>query len=132
MLEGDLAPTFSNLYPEILDPAGVSEPDFRRLVENVNKELIPAFDPWSLRNIADGVISLLTGWLWEDFGFAGIKGRLLRVEKLLEDWNHDLERNIKDEVEESAIPRVLPLRRTGYMSLDIQVPNPEILPLSRE
>ncbi|KAI0996224.1 hypothetical protein K3495_g11955 [Podosphaera aphanis] len=131
MLEGDLAPTFSNLYPEILDPAGVSESEFRRLVESINKELIPAFNPWSLRNILDGCISLLTGWLWEDFGLAGIKERLRRVEDLLEDWNRDLEKNAK-EVEEGSIPRALPLRNTGYMSIDIQVPNPQILPLSRE
>merc|ERR1711939_1100769 len=76
MIEGDLAPTFSNLYPEILDPAGVSEQEFRTLVERVNNELIPAFSPWSIRNLVDGVLGLLTGWIWDDMGFTAVKSRL--------------------------------------------------------
>lgn len=131
MIEGDLAPTFSNLYPEILDPVGVSEQEFRRLVECVNKELVPAFSPWNWRNIFDGVLCLITGWLWDDAGLSEIKARLCRVEKLLEKWNKDLEIKVQGEIEEGAVPRAVPLRRTGYMSIDIQVPNPEI-PASRD
>lgn len=124
MLEGDLAPTFSNLYPEILDPAGVSEQEFRTVIEKINNELIPAFNPWGLRNIVDGVIGLLTGWLWEDLGFTGVKSRLRNVERYLEDWNKQMEAKTKDG--EGSAPRIVPLRRTGYMNLDIQVPDPEV------
>ncbi len=141
MIEGDLAPTFSNLYPEILDPAGVSEQEFRSLVERVNNELIPAFNPWGLRNMFDAMMGLLTGWVWDDLGFTAVKSRLSKVERLLEDWNREMEGKTKDGAEGSA-PRIVPLRRTGYMNvsfssplveyisdikqLDIQVPDPEI------
>ena len=142
MLEGDLAPTFSNLYPEILDPAGLSEQDFRTLVEKVNAELIPAFNPWGWRNIFDGVMGLLTGWVWDDLGLTGIKSRLGKVERYLEDWNKEMEGKSKDGP--GSAPRIVSLRRTGYMNvsffiaqqmetftdllsqLDIQVPDPEI------
>ncbi|CZS99925.1 uncharacterized protein RAG0_08185 [Rhynchosporium agropyri] len=124
MIEGDLAPTFSNLYPEILDPAGVSEQEFRTLVERVNTELIPAFSPWNFRNLVDGVLGLLTGWLWDDMGFTAVKSRLNNVERYLEDWNVEMEARSKEGP--GSAPRVVPLRRTGYMNLDIQVSDPEV------
>ena len=115
MVEGDLAPTFSNLYPEILDPAGVSEQDFRQLVEKINSELIPAFNPWGFRNILDGILGLLTGWLWVDIGFTGIKSRLKTVEKFLDDWNREME--AKSKQGEGIAPRIVSLRRTGYLNV---------------
>lgn len=115
MIEGDLAPTFSNLYPEILDPAGVSEQEFRTIVEKVNNELIPAFNPWGVRNIVDGFIGLLTGWVWDDVGLTGVKSRLRKVERYLEDWNRQMEAKSKDG--EGSAPRIVPLRRTGYMNV---------------
>jgi hypothetical protein len=144
MIEGDLAPTFSNLYPEILDPAGVSEQEFRSLVEKVNNELIPAFSPWGVRNMLDAVLGLLTGWIWDDLGFTAVKSRLRRVERHLEEWNREMEERSKDGPE--SAPKIVSLRRTGYMNvsysslsplawiktdgfiaqLDIQVPDPEI------
>ncbi|KAL3419432.1 hypothetical protein PVAG01_09654 [Phlyctema vagabunda] len=130
MVEGDLAPTFSNLYPEILDPAGVSEQEFRQLVEKVNGELIPAFSPYNVRNIVDGFMGLITGWLWDDMGFTGVKSRLRNVERFIEEWNLEMQRKISKSSgnvsEPSLAPRIVPLRRTGYMNLDIQVPDPEI------
>ncbi|KAE8448450.1 hypothetical protein EG329_009515 [Mollisiaceae sp. DMI_Dod_QoI] len=124
MIEGDLAPTFSNLYPEILDPAGVSEQEFRTMIERINSELIPAFNPFGFRNILDSMLGLLTGWIWDDLGFTAVKGRLTRVEKYLEDWNKEMEGRSKEGPDNA--PRIVPLRRTGYMNLDIQVPDPEI------
>ncbi|KAH7360817.1 Golgin subfamily A member 7/ERF4 family-domain-containing protein [Rhexocercosporidium sp. MPI-PUGE-AT-0058] len=124
MIEGDLAPTFSNLYPEILDPAGVSEQEFRTLVERVNNELIPAFSPWNIRNLVDGFLGLLTGWVWDDMGFTAVKSRLNNVERYLEEWNREMEGRGKEGP--GSAPRIVPLRRTGYMNLDIQVPDPEI------
>lgn len=115
MLEGDLAPTFSNLYPEILDPAGVSEQDFRTVVEKINNELIPAFNPWAPRNLFDGVMGLLTGWIWDDLGLTGVKGRLRTVERYLEEWNQEMERRSKGGM--GSAPRIVSLRRTGYMNV---------------
>ncbi|RFU24069.1 hypothetical protein B7463_g12265, partial [Scytalidium lignicola] len=125
MLEGDLAPTFSNLYPEILDPAGVSEQDFRRLVDRINKVLIPVFNPWSFRNILDGFLGLITGWVWDDLGLTAIKSKLQTLEVFLEEWNKEMREKSKDIGAENA-PKIVSLRRTGYMHLDIQVPDPEI------
>jgi len=124
MLEGDLAPTFSNLYPEILDPAGVSEQEFRSMIEKINSQLVPAFNPFGFRNVLDSILGLLTGWVWDDLGFTAVKGRLSKVEKYLEDWNREMEGRSKEGPENA--PRIVPLRRTGYMNLDIQVPDPEI------
>ena len=122
MIEGDLAPTFSNLYPEILDPAGVSEQEFRTLVERVNNELIPAFSPWSIRNLVDGVLGLLTGWIWDDMGFTAVKSRLNNVERYLEEWNREMEGRSKEGP--GSAPKVVPLRRTGYMNVRFDFSTP--------
>ena len=144
LLEGDLAPTFSNLYPEILDPAGVNEQEFRRIIEKLNSELVPAFNPYSWRNVLDGVLGLATGWLWDDFGLTAVKTRLRNLEKWVEQWNLDMEKTYG--ADDSTIPpKIVPLKRTGYMTvsflgfacqrdpltdikLDIQIPDPEIAP----
>jgi len=115
MLEGDLAPTFSNLYPEILDPAGVSEQEFRSIVDRVNRELIPAFNPWGARNMLDATLGLLTGWMWDDFGLTGVKARLQKVEQYLEEWNREME--IKSKDGPGSVPQIVSLRRTGYMNV---------------
>ncbi|OLN94053.1 Ras modification protein ERF4 [Colletotrichum chlorophyti] len=127
LLEGDLAPTFSNLYPEILDPAGLSEQEFRKIIDKVNSELVPIFSPYNWRNLIDGVLGLVTGWLWDDLGFTGVKARLKRLERWIDQWNSEMEKTLgNDDV--SLAPRIISLRRTGYMTLDIQIPDPEIAP----
>ncbi|KAH6998678.1 Golgin subfamily A member 7/ERF4 family-domain-containing protein [Ilyonectria sp. MPI-CAGE-AT-0026] len=127
LLEGDLAPTFSNLYPEILDPAGLSELEFRRVIEKLNAELIPAFNPYGMRNMVDSMLGLVTGWLWDDFGLTGIKSRLSNLERWIEKWNVEMEKTIGSE-DGALAPKLVSLRRTGYMTLDIQIPDPEIAP----
>jgi len=147
LLEGDLAPTFSNLYPEILDPAGLSEQEFRRVIEKLNAELVPIFNPYTFRNMVDGVLGLVTGWLWEDFGLTGAKSRLAKLESWIEQWNSETEKTSNPE-EGATPPKLIPLRRTGYLTvsltkkpfcppfailtpvtqLDIQIGDPEIAP----
>ncbi|KAL2693865.1 hypothetical protein Neosp_000431 [[Neocosmospora] mangrovei] len=127
LIQGDLAPTFSNLYPEILDPAGLSEQEFRRIIEKLNGELIPAFNPYGARNILDSLLGLVTGWIWDDLGFTGIKSRLNSLEKWIDQWNRDMEKAMGSE-DGAMAPKIMPLRQTGYMTLDIQIPDPEIAP----
>ncbi|TWU73672.1 hypothetical protein ED733_004217 [Metarhizium rileyi] len=127
LVAGDLAPTFSNLYPEILDPAGVSEQEFRRVIEKLNGDLIPIFDPFDFRNMLDSVLGLVTGWLWDDFGLTAAKSRLNSLEKWIEKWNLEMEKTMASE-EGILPPKLIPLRQTGYMTLDIQIPDPEIAP----
>ena len=117
MVRGDLAPAYSNLYPEILDPS-LPEHEFRTIIHYINKTLVDAFNPYSLRNILDGFLGLVTGWIWEDLGLTGVKGKLKRLEQWIEDWN------CRNGEREGV--KVIPLRRTGYMNLDIQIPDPQL------
>ncbi|KAJ5146019.1 uncharacterized protein N7515_000583 [Penicillium bovifimosum] len=117
MIKGDLAPTFSNLYPEILDPL-LSEQEFRRVISTVNEGIIKAFDPFSLRNWFDGAMGLLTGWVWDDINAPATKHQLQKVEDWLENWNR--------EVGDKEGVHIWSLRRTAYMSLDIQIPDPKV------
>ncbi|KAH0544423.1 hypothetical protein FGG08_001450 [Glutinoglossum americanum] len=114
---GDLAPTFSNLYPEILDPY-LPEEEFRLLIQRLNDELTRAFDPWSLWNWVDAVMGVLTLWVWDDVGATVAKRRLRALEEWVREWNE------KEGKMEGV--KVVELRRTGYMSLDIQIPDPHI------
>lgn len=127
LIEGDLAPTFSNMYPEILDPAGLSEVEFRRVIDKLNSELVPIFSPYNARNIMDGVFGVLTGWLWEDLGLTGAKARLARLERWIERWNKEMEKTAGGD-DNIMPPKIVPLRQTAYMTLDIQIFDPEILP----
>lgn len=116
LIQGDLAPTFSNLYPEILDPAGLSEQEFRRIIEKLNGVLIPAFNPYGMRNILDSLLGLVTGWIWDDLGLTGIKSRLNGLEKWIEQWNLDMEKAMGSE-DGAMAPKIMPLRQTGYMTV---------------
>lgn len=117
MVKGDLAPTFSNLYPEILDPL-LSEQEFRKVIAFINDELVRAFDPYRVANWIDAALGLVTGWVWEDLGAPAIKRDLRRVEAWIDNWNREV--GAKDGV------YIWSLRRTAYMSLDIQIPDPKV------
>lgn len=112
MIAGDQAPTFSNLYPEILEPV-MPEQEFRTIVQHVNSELMRAFDPWSWRNWIDALLGVLSGWVWEDLGLTGTKRRLRGVEGWLEEWNA--------RVGDKEGVRVVGLRRTGYLTVSFGV-----------
>ncbi|WEW56431.1 hypothetical protein PRK78_001874 [Emydomyces testavorans] len=116
-VKGDLAPTFSNLYPEILDPL-LPDPEFRKIIAKINGELIAAYNPYSLQNWLDVAIGFLTGWIWDDIGASRIRSRLKAIELWIENWNRD--------VGAAEGVKIWPLRSTGYMSLDIQIPDPKV------
>ena len=117
MIVGDLAPTYSNIYPEILDPI-LPEQEFRYIIDHINSTLIQAYDPYSAANWIDGVLGFLTGWFWEDLRGGGIKAELKKLEKWIEEWNRTV--GASDGV------KIIPLRRTGYMNIDIQIPDPQV------
>lgn len=119
LLKGDLAPTFSNMYPEILDPAGLSEVEFRRVIDKLNTELITIFNPSNVRNILDSVMGLATGWLWDDLGFTYAKAKLAALERWIERWNKEMEKTAKTTGGDENIipPKIVPLRQTAYMSV---------------
>lgn len=116
MVAGDVAPAFSDTYPDILDPVGLSEPEFRRVVEKLNSELLGIHNPLAWRNVLDGALGLLTGWLWDDFGLTGAKKRLKSLEAWVERWNEEMEKTHGSEDGMSA-PKIIPLRKTGYMTV---------------
>jgi hypothetical protein len=123
LLHGDLAPTFSALYPEVLADAGLQEEEFRRVVKDVNSQLVVAFDPFNWRNILDGALGLLTGWIWDDFGLTYVKRCVRHVEESLEQWNKRLEdearRSGSGGGQEGQAARFVPLWRSGYLSVSI-------------
>lgn len=123
MTEGDLAPTFSHTYPEVLDP-WVSEPNFRTLIKNVNEGLITAFSPYGWRAWIDAFLGVATGWIYEDLGFAGVKKGARDVELVIEEWNEQRRKGLDKEDED--LVKAIPLRRTGYLCLDIQIPDPHV------
>ena len=124
MVVGDLAPCFSNTYPEILEP-WVSEADFRTLIKGVNDMLIEAFDPMGWRAWVDAGLGIATGWLWEDLGASGVKKGCRAAEDFIERWNGERRQGLEKE-EDAELVRAVPLRRTGYLSLDIQIPDPKV------
>ncbi|KAL7268785.1 hypothetical protein RUND412_008579 [Rhizina undulata] len=115
---GDLSPAFSNIYPEILEPS-LSEDRFRMVIARVNRELQTAFDPWNVWNWVDALVGLVTLWLVEEIVDTHVKRKLREVEAYLRAQNEELSRT-----ENGAV--FVPLRRTGYLNLDIQIPDPEI------
>ncbi|KAH7390557.1 Golgin subfamily A member 7/ERF4 family-domain-containing protein [Pyrenochaeta sp. MPI-SDFR-AT-0127] len=119
MIKGDLAPTFANIYPEVLESL-VSEDDFRLLIKKINDTLTDAFDPFTWRACLDAVMGVATFWLWDDAGLTGVKRKLAELERWIEDWNQDV--GAKESV------KIIPLRRTGYLTLDIQIPDPHLGP----
>ena len=122
-IEGDLAPTFSHTYPEVLDP-WVSESDFRTLIKSVNEGLIAAFTPYGWRAWVDTILGIATGWLYEDLGFSRVKKGARDVELLIEEWNG--QRKMGLDKEDEDLVKAIPLRRTGYLCLDIQIPDPHV------
>lgn len=119
MAHGDLAPAYSNIYPEILDHL-LPEDEFRRIIDHINTALARAYNPFSVWNWLDGTMGLLTGWLWEDLRGGGIKGELRKLDRWIENWNVKVGAAHKDKV------KIIPLRRTGYLCLDIQIPDPGV------
>lgn len=111
---GDLAPQFSIVYPEILDP-WVSEPDFRQLVMRVNEGLWAAFRPEGWGAWKDAVVGVLSGWVWEDLGGerVGVKAGVRGVERWVEGWNE--RRREEGEGEQRGLVRCVGLRRTGFL-----------------
>ncbi|KAI9687562.1 MAG: hypothetical protein M1822_002172 [Bathelium mastoideum] len=149
----DRVPAFTNLYPEILAP-WVSEPAFRTLLDGVNSRYAKAFNPFSWRALVDLLLGLLTLWLWEDLGFTRVRMGVTEVEKFVEGWNAERrmeaeaaairiseqdeghERTVEEAmtrgeasggvVQEGDYARVINPRRTGFLCLDIEIPDPGI------
>lgn len=108
LVAGDLAPTFANVYPEVLDSV-LPEDEFRRVVRHINDEVTEAFNPFSWRAWLDTILGVATFWLWDDLGFTAVKKELKSLEHWLQRWNTEI--GAKDGVQ------LIPLRRTGYMSV---------------
>lgn len=109
MVYGDLAPAYSNVFPDILEPH-VTEDQFRVVIARVNEQLQIAFDPWNMWNWIDAIVGLLTLWLVEELVSTHCKRVLRRVEVYLEERNRELEESGQKAV-------FVPLRRTGYMNV---------------
>ena len=118
LVAGDLYPQYANLYPEILDPL-VSDAEFRFLISRINSILQRAFSPFTTRAWMDSVLGAATGYFWDDLGLTGARSGEKELERFIDKWNQDRERERKE-------VRMVHLRRTGFMSLDFIVPDPGI------
>lgn len=146
MAAGDLYPQYSSLFPELLLEAGIGEEKFRECIARINRVLMEVYMPAGVsgvykaqngqntgnipsnssgRNFLDGVLGLLTGWVWDDTGLLGIKSGVERVEGVIRTFNKELEHEGKD-------ARWISLRGTAYLSLDIQIPTPQIAFIENE
>lgn len=118
LIAGDLYPQYANLYPEILDPL-VNDAEFRDLVSSINDILQRMLSPYTTRAWIDSLIGAATGYIWDDLGLTGAKSGEKELERFIESWN-------KEKEKEGHEVRVVQLRRTGFMSLDLVVPDPGI------
>ena len=73
----------------------------------------------------DAGLGVATGWLWEDLGGAGVKKGCRAAEDFVERWNGERKQGLEKEEDEDLV-MAIPLRRTGYLSLDIQIPDPKV------
>lgn len=83
-----------------------------------------AFSPFGWRAWVDAVLGVATGWLYEDLGFASGKKGAKDVELLIEKWNGRRREGLDSE--DAELVKAIPLRRTGYLCLDIQIPDPHV------
>jgi hypothetical protein len=118
LVAGDLYPALQNLYPEILAD-WLTEAEFRTVIETLNPMLKQAFEPNTWGSWFDALMGVATGFLWDNFGWTGVKRGVRDMERWVEGWNIEAER-------EGREARLIDLRRTGFMSLDIQIPDPQI------
>lgn len=120
LIAGDIAPTFSNVYPEILEPY-LSEEAFHDIIGRINGELLAAFssESYSVATVIDSAIDLLTRWLGEDVTHTRLRRRLAPLDDWLQEWNASIgaRRGVKTHS----------LKSTGYMSVDIEIPNPNLI-----
>lgn len=113
---GDLYPVLDVLYPEILD-THIDYTDFRSTVEQLNFMLKRTFDPSSQRSILDALAGFFTGWIWDDLGKTAVKAGSTEIESWIDGWN-------AQKRSQGSNVRLISLRKSGYMSLDIQIPDP--------
>lgn len=74
------------------------------------------FDPFRPRHWVDAIMGVVTGWAWEDLGGSGVKGGVMGVEKWVQRWNERVGRGRGVEC--------VSLRRTGFLCVDLVVPDP--------
>lgn len=118
LVAGDLYPALQNLYPEIL-VGFITEDQFRSLIATLNKMLEEAFTPWSVGGWFDAILGIATGFLWDNTGLTASKRKVAQMERWVDDWNHEAE-------SQGRQVKLIGLRRTGFLSLDIQIPDPHI------
>ena len=116
----EVAPQFSNTYPEILE-TWVSEADFRTLIRGLNERLFTAYNPLAWESWLDLVLAIATGWLWESLGMTHTKRRLKDVQMFMDQWNGAIQAG-----DDGDLVRAIELRTTGYGHLDIQIPDPKV------
>jgi len=118
LVAGDLYPALQNLYPEILI-GHMDEEEFRHVVETTNKMLEDGFNPWTVSSWMDSMLGVATGFLWDNIGVTATKRKVSQLERWIDEWNRNAQSQRRD-------IKLIGLRQTGFLSLDIQIPDPLI------
>ena len=130
----DLYPQFSTFYPGTepgaLTPADgggltsasplrlyLSESELHEIVSTVNTRLEAALSPYHWQNVVDHCLNLVCCWLLELVRDPYVKRRLRELETAVAETNARL-------AAEGKPVRVISPLRTGYLSLDIEIPRP--------
>ncbi|KAF5097537.1 hypothetical protein D0Z00_002369 [Geotrichum galactomycetum] len=130
----DLYPQFSTFYPGTepgaLTPADgggltstsplwlyLNEAELHEIVSSVNMRLEAALSPYRWQNVVDHCLNLVCCWLFDRIRDPYVKHRLRELETAV------AEMNIRLAAEGKPVRVISPLR-TGYLSLDIEIPRP--------
>ncbi|CAK7896825.1 ras modification protein ERF4 [[Candida] anglica] len=104
-----------------LIPDLISEQKYIEIVERINLYLLNAFNPYNIYNAIEGLLDIMTGTLYSRIfnnyvRESHCKRNLMELESYVNNTNMQLEpQGIK----------IISPRRSGYLSLDIQIPRPK-------
>ncbi|OLL27002.1 Ras modification protein ERF4 [Neolecta irregularis DAH-3] len=115
-LHGDICPHFSTTFPNYLAHY-ITEEQFLHLVETINRILQEAHNPFSPWNIAENIAAILTIFTSEWFWPSRLRSKLKALEGFIQTQNK--------EVFNPKGLRIISLRRTAYLTVDIEIPAPK-------
>ncbi|CAH2351150.1 ras modification protein Erf4p [[Candida] railenensis] len=106
-----------------LVPDLITSDELILIVTRINRELYEAFDPYSVWNALDNILELITGTFYSKIVNTFIfethcKRKLAQLELYIEELNKKYS-NI-----EGKGFKIISLRRSAYLSLDIEIPRP--------
>lgn len=106
-----------------LVPDLIASDELVSIVTRINRDLFEAFDPYSVWNVLDNILELITGTFYSKIVNTFIfdthcKRKLAQLELYIEELNK------KYSLKDGKGFKIISLRRSAYLSLDIEIPRP--------